>query len=205
MNDNKRDGDKRRPISKSYPFEVGCRLDLAYGLHESVSDNYRNVRARVSIRLLSESHKIGLGEAVGSRSQMEFEHEAASVLLWQRDVDPLLKSAQSVMEQSTQERCSRNPPEPSTYRLLMAESRVHGMFVAPSTSTPSLSFPTPVNQNAPGKYTPEDLKGRAASLLLGEISKNCPWSLVKQSWSSGFRNLRHQVGAGHTSVTSEWV
>lgn len=29
------------------------------------------------------------------------------------------------------------------YLLLMAESRVHGIFVAPSTSTPSLSFPTP--------------------------------------------------------------
>lgn len=137
---------------------------------------------------------------------MEFEHEATSVLLRQRDVDPLLKSAQvSDGAQSTQERCSRNPPEPSTYRLLMAESRVHGMFVAPSTSTPSLSFPTPVNQNAPGKYTPEHLKRGTVSLLLGEISKHRPWSLVKQSWSSGFRNLRHQVVAGHTSVTSEWV
>lgn len=31
---------------------------------------------------------------------MEFEHEAASVLLWQRDVDPLLKPAQSVTEHS---------------------------------------------------------------------------------------------------------
>lgn len=100
---------------------------------------------------------------------MEFEHEAASVLLRQRDVDPLLKSAQSVTEQSTQERCSQNPPEPSTYRLLMAESRVHGMFVAPSTSTPSLSFPTPVNQNAAGEYTPGHLNHGAG---LGEVSKN---------------------------------
>lgn len=32
------------------------------------------------------------------------------------------------------------------YLLLMAESSVHGMFVAPSTSTPSLSFPTPAKQ-----------------------------------------------------------
>lgn len=87
---------------------------------------------------------------------MEFEHEAASVLLWQWDVDPLLKSGQVIDgQQSTQKRRYHNLSQRhETYRLLMAESRVHGMFVAPSTSTPSLSFPTPANQNAPGKHTP---------------------------------------------------
>lgn len=75
-----------------YPFEVGCRLDLPYRLHESISDNDRNIGARVSVCLLSEGQKICLGEAVGSRAQMEFEHEATGVLLGQGNVDPLLKS-----------------------------------------------------------------------------------------------------------------
>lgn len=39
------------------------------------------------------------------------------------------------------------PPNSNNYLLLMAESRVHGMFVAPSTNTPSLSFPTPEKWN----------------------------------------------------------
>lgn len=71
---------------------MGCGLHLSYRLHESISDNDRNICARVSIRLLSEVHKIGLGEAVGSRAQMEFEHEATGMLLGQGNVDPLLKS-----------------------------------------------------------------------------------------------------------------
>lgn len=75
-----------------YPFEVGCWLDLSYRLHESISDNDRNICARVSIRLLAKGHKIWLGEAVGSWAQMEFEHEATGMLLRQGNVDPLLKS-----------------------------------------------------------------------------------------------------------------
>lgn len=90
---------------------------------------------------------------------MQFEHEGAGVLLWQRNVDPLFKPETdkrfnqplriikpltssmfsllfAVMTLFIKLVCN-------THLLLIAESSVHGIFVAPRTRIPSLSIPTP--------------------------------------------------------------
>jgi len=136
---------------------VGGGLDLSNRLHESVSDNDADVRSRVSLRHLAQSDKVAVGERVGGGAKMELEHEGAGVLFGQRDVDPLLKSERFIGVQSAKVNeivvCEELSPSDNNYLLLMAESRVHGMFVAPSTSTPSLLFPTPERQNSQGKCT----------------------------------------------------
>lgn len=71
---------------------MGCRLDLSNRLHQGVPDDDADVCSRVAVRLLAQSDKVGLRETVGGGAQMELEHEGASVLLGQWDVDPLLKS-----------------------------------------------------------------------------------------------------------------
>lgn len=75
-----------------YPLEVCRRLDLSNRLHESISDNDADICTRVSFCFLAKSHEIRLCEAVGGRTQVEFEHERSGMLLGQWDVNSLLKS-----------------------------------------------------------------------------------------------------------------
>lgn len=73
-------------------FEVGGRLDLPDGLHESVPDDDADVGAGVAVCFVGELPQVGLAQAVWRVAQMETEHLGPSRLLGQRDVDTLLKS-----------------------------------------------------------------------------------------------------------------
>lgn len=125
-----------------------CWLDLANRLHESISDDYANIGPRVSIGFLAQGDEVGLCETVGCGAQVELEHGRSGVLLGQWNVNSLLKSVgvPTVYGQHIEKTVGNFHLDSNKYRLLMAESRVHGMFVAPRTSTPSLSIPTPADR-----------------------------------------------------------
>ena len=80
-------------ITRAHLFEVGRRLDLSDRLHEGVSDDDTDIRPRVAFCLFPQSNKVGFGEAVWGGAQVKLEHEGPGMLLGQRNVDPLLKSA----------------------------------------------------------------------------------------------------------------
>lgn len=66
-------------------------LDLPDGLHESVPDDDADVRARVTVRFVGELPQVGVAQAVWGVAEMEAEHLRSGRLLWQWDVDTLLK------------------------------------------------------------------------------------------------------------------
>lgn len=68
------------------------RLDLPNRLHESVPDDDADVGAGVAVRFAGELPQVGLAQAVWRVAQMETKHLSPSWLLWERDVDTLLKS-----------------------------------------------------------------------------------------------------------------
>lgn len=72
-------------------FEVCGGLDLPDGLHESVPDDDADVRAGVTVRLVGELPQVGVAQAVRGVAQVEAEHLSSGWLLWQRDIDALLK------------------------------------------------------------------------------------------------------------------
>ncbi len=43
---------------RAHPFEVSGGLNLPDGLHEGVSDDDADVRTRVTVRLLAQSHEV---------------------------------------------------------------------------------------------------------------------------------------------------
>lgn len=68
------------------------RLDLPNGLHESIPDDDADVGTGVAFCFAGELPQVGLAQAVWCVAQMEAKHLSPSRLLWQRDVDTLLKS-----------------------------------------------------------------------------------------------------------------
>lgn len=97
--------------------------------------------------LLAQSDKVRVCETGGGGAQMELKHEGAGMLFRQWDVNSLFKSGIQYWCTVSQSKKIIRQQIPHNYRLRMAESRVQGMFVAPSTNTPSLLFPTPVEQS----------------------------------------------------------
>lgn len=67
------------------------RLDLPDGLHEGVAHDDADVSAGVAVRFVGELPQVGLAQAVRRVAQVEAEHLSSRRLLWQRDVDSLLK------------------------------------------------------------------------------------------------------------------
>lgn len=74
-----------------YLFEVSRWLNPPDGLHEGVPDNYADVCPGVAVCFLAQSDEVVVRQPVGGGAQVQLEHEGAGVLLWQRNVDPLLK------------------------------------------------------------------------------------------------------------------
>lgn len=68
------------------------RLDLPNGLHERIPHDDADVGAGVAICFAGKLPQVGLAQAVWCVAQMETKHLRPSWLLWERDVDTLLKS-----------------------------------------------------------------------------------------------------------------
>lgn len=72
-------------------FEVGGWLNLPDGLHEGIPNKDTDVSSGVALRPFAQRDEVLLHQVVGCGAQMQFEHEGASVLLGQRNVDTLFK------------------------------------------------------------------------------------------------------------------
>lgn len=72
-------------------FEVGGWLNLPDRLHEGVPNKDTDVGSGVSLCPIAQRDEILLCQVIGCGAQMQFEHEGASVLLGQRNVDALFK------------------------------------------------------------------------------------------------------------------
>lgn len=135
--------------SIQHPFEVSGRLDPPDRLHEAVSDNDADVSSGVALSLFAQHDKVLLLQAVGCGAQVQFKHVRASVRLRQRDVNALFKSwkEKKIISRSCLKHILKLNVHMSNKAvsnlLLMAESSVQGIFVAPRTRIPSLSTPTP--------------------------------------------------------------
>lgn len=68
------------------------RLDLPNRLHERIPDDNADVGAGVAVCFVCELPQVGITQAVWRVAQMNAEHLSPGWLLWQRNVDALLKS-----------------------------------------------------------------------------------------------------------------
>lgn len=81
-----------KPRIKAHLLEVCGRLDLPDGLHESVPDDDADVRAGEAVRFVGQLPHVGVAQAVWGVAKVEAEELSSRRLLWQGDVDTLLKS-----------------------------------------------------------------------------------------------------------------
>ena len=73
-------------------LEVSRRLHLTDGLHDSVANERRNIRATISLSTLAEVLELLGGEGRGGRPEMDLEHRRARRRLGEADVDTLLET-----------------------------------------------------------------------------------------------------------------
>lgn len=78
-----------------YLFEMRSGLHFPDRLHESVSYYDADIGSGVSIRFAGQLTQVCLGQTVRRVTQMQAKHGRSRRLLWERDVDTLLKPAQS--------------------------------------------------------------------------------------------------------------
>lgn len=115
---------------------------FANGLHESVANDDCNVTSRIAkvstgnmadlpLSLLSERLEVFGTELVRRGTDVELKHASSGIGIRQGNVDTLFESGTVSVSRL------------SAYLLLMAGSSCQGMLVAPRTSTPVSSLPTP--------------------------------------------------------------
>lgn len=79
-------------VGSSHLLEVGGRLDLPNGHHESVSDNDANVCTRVAVGAPGELGEVVWSESVRRVPYVNLKHPSSWRLLGERDVDSLLEA-----------------------------------------------------------------------------------------------------------------
>ena len=103
---------------------------------------------RLLLGFLGQLHPFTLFDRVKSiRSQMHLEHRRSLIHARQRYIDTLLEPTRQTQSMSS------DSVNLQAYRLRIAVSSAHGIFVAARTRTPALSVPTPTSMFIPYKDT----------------------------------------------------